>query len=104
MGVFALVATVFGAGALLDMRNQQAVAHDFLETGVGTVADGVELTVRYGKGGSYIDTVEVTFAVATERHTRYAAPLQSGAARVGKSRRPQRSGDEGSGWDRRGDR
>jgi hypothetical protein len=65
LGAFALVATLLG---LVDIRHQRAVAQEFLDTGVATVADQVEVAVRYGKGGSYIDEVEVTFVVATERH------------------------------------
>jgi hypothetical protein len=68
LGVFALVATLLGVVALLDMRHQRAVAQDFLDSGVATVADEVEVDVRYGKGGGYIDDVAVTFVVATERH------------------------------------
>jgi hypothetical protein len=100
LGAFALVATLLGLVALLDIRHQRAVAQEFLDTGVETMADQVEVAVRYGKGGSYIDAVEVTFVVAPERHvatlsnslgdpegnadgrhppaigTRYAAPLR----------------------------
>jgi hypothetical protein len=100
LGVYALMATLFGVVALLDTRNQRAAAQEFLDSGVATVADGVEIAVQYGKGGRYIDTVEVTFVVATQRHvatlsnslgdpesnvegrhqpaagTRYAAPLR----------------------------
>ncbi|MEU4607430.1 hypothetical protein AB0F43_30975 [Kribbella sp. NPDC023972] len=68
LGAFALVATLLGLVALLDIRHQRAVAQEFLDTGVATVADQVEVAVRYGKGGGYIDEVEVTFVVATERH------------------------------------
>ena len=64
VGAFALVATVLGLVALLDIRHQRAVAQEYLDTGVETVADQVEVRVRYSKGGSYIDEVEVTFRVA----------------------------------------
>ncbi|WP_405065144.1 hypothetical protein OG558_24580 [Kribbella sp. NBC_01510] len=100
VGALALVATVLGLVALLDIRHQRAVAQEYQDTGVETVADQVELRVLYSKGGSYIDEVEVTFVVAAERHlatlwnnlgdpegnadgrhppavgTRYAAPLR----------------------------
>jgi hypothetical protein len=67
LGAFALVATVLGVAALLDTRHQRAVAQDFLDTGVQTAADHVEVKVQSGKGGSYIDEVEVTYVVATKQ-------------------------------------
>jgi hypothetical protein len=100
VGAFALVATVLGLVALVDIRHQRAVGQEYLDTGVETVADQVEVRVRYGKGGSYIDAVEVGFVAGAERHlatlwnnlgdpegnadgrhppavgTRYAAPLR----------------------------
>ena len=100
LGAFALVATCLGFVAFLDIRHQRAVGQEYLDTGVETVADQVELRVRYGRGGSYIDEVEVTYVVAAERRqatltnslgdpesnadgrhppeagTRYAAPLR----------------------------
>jgi hypothetical protein len=99
-GVLAFVATVLGLVVLLDVRYQRAVGQEFLDAGVATVADHVEVVVRYGKGGSFIDEVEVTFSIGPERRvatlsnslgdpegnaagrhppatgTRYAAPLQ----------------------------
>jgi hypothetical protein len=99
-GVLAFVATVLGLIVLLDVRYQRAVGQEFLNAGVVTVADHVEIVVRYGKGGSFIDEVEVTFSIGPERRvatlsnslgdpegnaagrhppatgTRYAAPLQ----------------------------
>jgi hypothetical protein len=68
VGAFALVVAVLGVVVFLDVRYQRAVAQDFLTTGVETVADQVELHVDTGKGGSYIDEVEVVFAVSTESH------------------------------------
>lgn len=100
LGIYALLATAFGVVAVLDIHHQQTVAQEFLNIGTATTADVVEIDVRYGKGGSSIDTVEVTFVVATQRHlatlsnslgdpegnsegrhpptagTRYAAPLR----------------------------
>ncbi|NIK59228.1 hypothetical protein [Kribbella shirazensis] len=67
LGVFALVATILGLVALLDIRHQRAVAQDFLDTGVEMIADQVEVAVWYGRGGDYVDEVEVTFVVATKR-------------------------------------
>ena len=68
LGAYTLAATVLGLVALLDTRHQRADAQDFLDTGVQTMADDVEVAVHYGKGGSYIDEVEVTFAVAAKQH------------------------------------
>jgi hypothetical protein len=68
LGVYTLLATLFGVVAILGTRHQQTVAQEYLDLGIATAADGVEVDVQYGKGGSYIDTVEVTFVVATQRH------------------------------------
>jgi hypothetical protein len=68
LGAYTLVATVLGLVALLDTRHQRAVAQDFLDAGVQTIADDVEVAVQYGKGGSYVDHVDVTFAVAAKQH------------------------------------
>jgi len=68
LGIYALLATLFGVVAVLDIHHQQTIAQEFLDAGIATTADGVDVDVRYGKGGSSIDTVEVTFVVAAHRH------------------------------------
>jgi len=99
VGAFALVVAVLGVTVLLDVRYQRAVAQDFLSTGVQTVTNQVEIDVDTGRGGRYIDTVDVELPVLSgSRHatltnilgdpegnevglhapdagTRYAAPL-----------------------------
>ena len=64
-GAFALVVAALGVVVLLDVRNQRAVAQGFLATGVEAVADQVVLHVDTGKGGSYIDLVELEYAVSS---------------------------------------
>ena len=43
LGAYTLAATVLGLVALLDTRHQRADAQDFLDTGVQTMADSVEV-------------------------------------------------------------
>jgi hypothetical protein len=65
VGAIALVIATLGVVVLLDVRHQRDVADDFLANGTVTVVDHVELHVRTGKGGDYIDEVEVAFAAST---------------------------------------
>jgi len=69
VGAFAVVVAVLGVVVLLDVRYQRQVAQDFLSTGVQTVTNQVEIDVDTGKGGRYIDVVDVEFAVlSSSRH------------------------------------
>ena len=67
LGAFAVVGMVLGLVALLDTRHQRSVGQEFLDMGIPAVADQVEVDVRYGKGGSYLDEVEVTYVLAGQR-------------------------------------
>ncbi len=49
LGVYALVATVLGLVAVLNTRHQRAVAQDFLDTGVQTIANSVEVAGSTGR-------------------------------------------------------
>ncbi|WP_427892802.1 hypothetical protein ACQHIV_07845 [Kribbella sp. GL6] len=95
LGVFAVLAVVFGVVAIVDDRHQRSVGREFLATGTRTVATDVVLQVRTSRGDEYIDSVDVVFgshrAMLSESQgdpegngvgdhppnagTRYAAPL-----------------------------
>jgi hypothetical protein len=95
LAAFAVVAVILGIVAVLDTRDQRALANDYLANGVHASADDVVVDVHTGRGGDYIETVEVTFGssrvtLAESRGdpegngvgehrpnagTRYAAPL-----------------------------
>ncbi|MEU4195384.1 hypothetical protein AB0E69_26020 [Kribbella sp. NPDC026611] len=100
VGAFGLALCLLGIAALIDSRQQRDLGAEFLATGVRVVAEDVVIEVGTGKGGDYLDAVDVTYTVAGQRRqdelvdslgdvegnelgrhapnpgTRYAAPLQ----------------------------
>ena len=65
VGGLALVVAVFGVVVYFDTRHQRDVGRHFLTQGVPSTATQVELRIKSGRGGDYVDEVEVVFSLAT---------------------------------------
>ncbi|HZX05069.1 hypothetical protein [Kribbella sp.] len=95
LGVFAVIAVVFGVVSIVDDHQRRAVGRDLLASGTRTVATDVVVHVTTGRSGDYLNTVDVVFdgrrlslsdnvgdaegndvgEHAPNAGTRYAAPL-----------------------------
>jgi hypothetical protein len=64
-GALGLVIAVCGVVVFFDTRYQRNMARDFLARGVPSVATEIELRVKSGRGGTYVDEVEVVFPTET---------------------------------------
>lgn len=79
LGAFAVVAVILGVVAILDTRDQRALARSFLAVGTYVVANDVVLDVHSGRGGDYIETVDVSFGNQRATLTNFAGDPEGNA-------------------------